>query len=322
MFFAETTYYLLILQTGIVEVYNSNMQVLWMVPAGGVLGILLTFKLKNYQHKVLSISLFIQILLIYFYPDFNSITLFMLGLFSGLIAPILIYQIKKLKTVFIVLSLSYVVGTFGIMVLAQDRFLVAIVLSILAFISSLFIHSIKDKTDTQMITIVDFMIIFAWLLLDSILFESLIRDTLSIWKNSEFVWIIASSHLLGLAIAYKLHSYKNINYLVIGLFALSYLFYSLGLQYPLAVVYPIIISFYNVIILKRFIQLPFLWLCFGAIGLWVSAGIGLFTALQHLYVIGWIVIVVLLLLDNKKIADFINNVLESVTKHTLLKDTK
>jgi len=107
-----------------------------------------------------------------------------------------------------------------------------------------------------------------------------------------------------------------------ALFSLSYLLYSLGLQYPLAVVYPIIISFYNVIILKRFIQLPFLWLCFGAIGLWVSAGIGLFLALQHLLIVGWIVIIVLILLQNRKISDFINNTLESVTKYTFLKDIK
>ena len=314
MFFAETTYYLLILQTGIVEFYNSDMGSLWTIPIGGVLGILLTSKLKNYQHKILSISLFLQIILISFYPDFNLIYLFFLGLLSGLIAPILIYQIKNFKTVFIVLSLSYVVGTFGVMIPAEDRLFMALVLSVLAFLSSLFIDVINKKPDTKRMDVSGFMIIFLWLLLDSTLFESLARDILTIWKNSNFVWIIASSHLAGLALAYKLHNHKSVNFLIIGLFVLSYLFYALEQQYLLAVVYPIVISFYNVIILKRFIQLPFLWLCFGAIGLWVSAGIGLFTAIQHLNIDGWLVIVILLLLQNKKITDSINKILKKDTK--------
>lgn len=321
MFFAETTYYLLILQTGIVEFYNSDMQVLWMIPVGGVIGIILTFILKNYQNKILSISLFLQIFLVSFYPDFSHLTLFLLGLLSGLIAPILIYQISNFKTIFIILSLSYVAGTFGTMIEAGDRFYIAIALSLLAFLASIFVDS-KDKDDTKLIPLVDFVVIFSWLLLDSTLFESLSRDTLTIWKNSEFVWIIALSHVAGLALAYKLHNYKNVNYLIIVLFALSYLFYTLELQYPLSVIYPVVISFYNVIILKRFIQLPFLWLCFGAIGLWVSAGTGLLIALNHLYILGWFILVVLLLLQNKTISSNISRVVESTFKHTSLKDIK
>jgi len=52
LFFTETSYYLLILQTGIVEYYHSNLAQIWMIPVDGVLGILTIAILKYRQHIV------------------------------------------------------------------------------------------------------------------------------------------------------------------------------------------------------------------------------------------------------------------------------
>lgn len=47
LFFSETSYYLLILQTGIVDYFHSNFAQIWMIPTGGILGILTISKVKS-----------------------------------------------------------------------------------------------------------------------------------------------------------------------------------------------------------------------------------------------------------------------------------
>ena len=277
LFFTETSYYLLILQTGIIDYFHSDMSKIWMIPVGGVLGILTMAKL-NSRAVVVSIALFFQTLLMFFYPTFNGFMLFALGFLSGLIAPYLIFQLRSLTQIVVILGLAYFLGTFAIHILPENRGALAIILSIVALFSSYFVVPITQK-ETKNIALKTYLGIFVWLVLDATLFETLSRSSVGIWKHEEFTVMIALFHMVGLYIGYKLISFKHNNIAILTLFALSYLFFAFNLSYLLAIVYPIVISYYNVIILKHFMQLSFEHLTLVSLSLWMSAGIGLSMAL-------------------------------------------
>jgi len=277
LFFMETSYYLLILQTGIVEYFNSEISIIWVIPVGGVLGIFTMSKIKH-RSIVVSISLFFQTLLMFFYPNFNSLMLFILGFLSGLIAPYLIYQLKSLNQIVIVLGLSYILGTFAINIIPENRGLLAIILSTIALFSSYFVVPVTEK-EKKSISSINYSEIFIWLVLDATLFETLSRSGVGIWKHEEFTMLIAISHIVGLYIGYHLVKFKYNNLVILTLFAISYIFFALNLPYLLAIVYPIVISYYNVIILKYFMSLLFEELTLVSLSLWISSGIGLSIAL-------------------------------------------
>ena len=277
LFFSETSYYLLILQTGIVDCFGSNLAKIWMIPVGGVLGILTINRLQA-RTMVVRIALLLQTLLMFAYPNFSGVALFVLGVLSGLVAPYLIYQLRSLEQVVVALALAYVVGTFGMNILPEHRAFLAIVLSVVALFFSLFFTPFFEKEE-QEFELKSYASLFLWLVLDATLFETLSRSSSAIWGNDSFSFTIASFHLLGLFIGYKLSSYKHNNRLILVLFALSYLFFMLHFQSLLAMVYPIVISYYNVIILKRFMTLSFERLTLVSLSLCGSAGIGLSIAL-------------------------------------------
>jgi hypothetical protein len=278
LFFSETTYYLLVLQTGIVEYFHSNLSQIWTIPLGGIIGISLIATLKN-RYNIVLLSLIAQTLLMFLYPRYNIVTLFVLGLLSGLVAPYLIYHIKNLYQIAFALGLSYVSGTFGILMPAGERGYMAVILSITALISFLFIDEIRYKRKTKTVSYNTLLKIFIWLTLDATLFEMLSRSSVGIWRSEDFVYIIALSHIVGLVLALIFHKKRYSDIFIMSLFLLSYSFFMLGMQYPLSIVYPIVISYYNVIVLKNFMQLPFNRLVLASFGLWVSAGIGLFVSL-------------------------------------------
>lgn len=278
LFFTETSYYLLILQTGIVEYYHSNLSQIWMIPVGGVLGISTIATLK-YRQQVVSIALVVQTILMLSYPHFNGGMLFILGFSSGLIAPYLIYQLHSLIQVVVALALAYLLSTFAITILPESRGILALALSLVAFFSFQWV-SPQTKSKKAVLNR-GYSELFLWLVLDASLFELLSRSSVAIWKNEHFVLLIAFSHLLGLLLAYRFHNSKYNSLTIMGLFILSYLFFSLKMQYPLALVYPIVISYYNVMVLKRFMNLSFEQLSFASLGLWSSAGMGLFVSLYY-----------------------------------------
>jgi len=277
LFFTETSYYLLILQTGIVDYFHSDMSKIWMIPVGGVLGILSIAKIQH-RSVVVSIALFFQTLLMFFYPSFNGLMLFALGFLSGLVAPYLIYQLKSLRYVVVILGLSYLLGTLAISIAPENRGDLAIVLSIAALFSSYFTVPVLQK-EHKKVALKTYGTIFSWLVLDATLFEVLSRSESAIWGNSEFTLSIAFFHLLGLYLGYKLSDFKRNNLIILTLFACSYFLFALNLSYLLAIVYPIVISYYNVIILKKFMTLSFEELTLVSLSLWMSAGIGLSIAL-------------------------------------------
>ncbi len=301
LFATEFTFYLLILQTGIVEYHHSDMSQIWMVPVGGVLGIIASIFVHKEREWLIPLLLLTQLLLSFHYATANAIELFLLGLISGLTAPMLIARIDKFSIATIALALSYAYGTYYFDVLAQDRTQIALFLSLVAFIASLFAQMQNLKKSTLNPTIYSVGSIFLWLLLDAGLFETLSRDSvMHLWGDGAFIWNIIIFHIIGLVVAYKGMSWRHNNSLLLALFVLSYSLYSLGWQWGLSIVYPFVISYYNVIILKELTRLPYAFLAVMALSLWGASGLGLLVALGGNFAVAWIVLVLLAIIELAK----------------------
>ena len=123
-----------------------------------------------------------------------------------------------------------------------------------------------------------------WVFLDSTLFESLSRDiTISIWRDG-FTFQIALFHVIGVFCALYFKIEKNQKSLfILTLFAASYLFYFLREGFILSIVYPFVISYYNVVILQTIAKKDFKTITFYMIFIgWMASGAGLFVALSNL----------------------------------------
>lgn len=272
LFFTETSYYLLILQTGVVELYNSDITQIWTTPLFGIIGMLVALKLK-YRHNFIIMALIMQTMVIFFYPHFNLYSLAILGFSSGVIAPYLIYQLRSLTMVVIGLGFAYAFSTVAITIPAIDRGTLATALSLVALVAIFFIDTTPIKKGAKLDR--GYFQLFVWLLLDATLFEILSRSDMAIWRDYNFVIPIILSHLTGLFLAYRFHNFRYNSILVMGLFVLSYLLFALENQYLLAIIYPIVISYYNVLVLKRFMELSMADLTLASLSLWLSAGMGL-----------------------------------------------
>ena len=294
LFASEFTFYLLILQTGVVESHNSNIFQTWMLPVGGIIGIISSIFLFKKRKWFIPSVLLIQILLCEEYINSNGIELFLFGLISGLTAPILIASIDKLWLAVLALALSYVYGTTHFDTPAIDRTSIGIFLSTVAFIASLF-SQVDYKTKTiRAVSLYSAATIFLWLLLDSALFETLSRDrVMHIWGEHMYLLNIIVSHLLGLFAAYKAREYKHNDFVMLGLFFLSYSIYAEGWQLGLSLVYPFVISYYNVTILKEFMKLSYSVLALMTLSLWVASGMGLLIAVEHTFYLAWLFLFVL-----------------------------
>ena len=280
---SELCYYLLIAQTGIVEYFSSNIFLIAPLPVGGVIGSLLVsyIKIKN------KISLFLvaQLILSFLYPNYNFLTLFLLGFVVGSMAPLIINEVKK--TTFLelglALSLSYVTGTILFNYEVSQREIIAVTLTTITLFCSLFLNYIKEEKELNT-TSHSLLMMVLWVFLDSALFESLSRDvTVSIWRDG-FTFEIALFHVIGLFCALYFKIEKNQKeLLILTLFALSYLFYFLREGSILSMVYPFVISYYNVVILQSIRKLDFKTISFYMIFIgWMASGAGLFIALANL----------------------------------------
>lgn len=280
---SELCYYLLIAQTGIVEYFSSNIFLIAPLPIGGVIGSLLVsyIKIKN---KV-SLFLVAQLILSFLYPNYNFLTLFLLGFVVGSMAPLIINEVKK--TTFLelglALSLSYVTGTILFNYEVSQREIIAVTLTTITLFCSLFLNYIKEEKELNT-TNHSLLMMVLWVFLDSALFESLSRDvTVSIWRDG-FTFEIALFHVIGLFCALYFKIEKNQKeLLILTLFALSYLFYFLREGSILSMVYPFVISYYNVVILQSIRKLDFKTISFYMIFIgWMASGAGLFIALANL----------------------------------------
>ncbi|SKB47526.1 hypothetical protein [Malaciobacter marinus] len=282
----ELCYYLLIAQTGIVEHFSSNIFVIAPLPIGGVIGSVLAYYIKiTNQNKIFSFLL-IQLAVSFFYPNLNGILLFILGVSVGALAPLLINELKKASSLQLGLALgiSYTVGTFMFTYDASKRGSIAIVFTIITIIASLFLNQKENKDLTSNNYSYSLFVMVLWIFLDSTLFETLSRDlSTSIWRDG-FTLEIIIFHLIGVVSAFYIKIEKTQKeLLILTLFALSYLFYFLHEAFILSLVYPFVISFYNVVILQTIVKkdLKILGIYMVFIG-WAASGAGLFVALENL----------------------------------------
>ena len=281
---SELCYYLLIAQTGVVEYFSSNLFLIAPLPIGGVIGSLLVSYIKiDFRNKI-SLFLTIQLIMSFLYPNFNMITLFILGFAVGSLAPLIINEIKKttLLELGLALSVSYVTGTLLFNYEVDARGIIAISLTTITLIASRFLPTNEPiKKSNQEFAL---LMMVLWVFLDSTLFESLSRDiTISIWRDG-FTFQIALFHVIGVFCALYFKIEKNQKSLfILTLFAASYLFYFLREGFILSIVYPFVISYYNVVILQTIAKKDFKTITFYMIFIgWMASGAGLFVALSNL----------------------------------------
>ena len=259
-----------------------------MIPAGGILGILSSLFIDREKRWVVPLLLLFQLILSIHYATANSFELFLLGFISGLTAPVLIARINTFWVAAGALALSYTFGTYMFDIEASNRTDIALFLSLLAFVASLFPHTVSKTLKNTPLPLYETSNIFLWLLLDAALFETLSRDSvMHLWGESQFTWMIILFHIIGLVVAYILRDYKRNDRVLLILFALTYSTYASGWQSALCVVYPFVISYYNVIILRKLYRLSYDNLAFVSLALWGASGLGLFIALSHMFVIAW-----------------------------------
>ncbi len=297
LFAAEFTFYLLILQTGVVMYHASELTQIWMMPVGGMLGVFVSVFVYRARGWLIPLLLFLQLLLSFHYATANTVELFLLGLLSGLTAPVLIARITGVGAAAIALAISYAYGTSYFSVPAAERTDIALFLSAVALFASLFAKLDRDRTAKGSVSVYCAGTIFFWLLLDAALFETLSRDSdMQLWGNISFTGNIIIFHCIGLFAAYKARDWRYNDGMILLLFALTYSLYATGLREPLSLVYPFTISYYNVIILRQLMRLPYALLAMIALSLWAASGMGLLVALSGSLVPAWGALVVLGLL--------------------------
>ena len=294
LFASEMTFYLLILQTGIVEFHHSDMREIWMVPVGGVIGIISSIYGYRYRKTLVPLLLLGQLILSFHYTHDSGMEMFALGFISGFTAPLLIARIDNFFVVAVALGISYLIGTSNFDLPADGRTGIAVVLSAFAFAAALFADMGRKKVEREQYSVTATATIFFWLILDAALFETLSRDaSMRIWGEEGFTLTIIAFHLVGIAAAYRLREWRHNDLAVLLLFTLTYSTYALGFQIVLAVVYPFVISYYNVIILEQFRKIHYPNLAFVALSLWIASGFGLMIALAESFSVAWTVLALL-----------------------------
>jgi len=283
---SELCYYLLIAQTGIVEYFSSDIFAIAPLPIGGVIGSLLTYFLKVSNKNKIRLFLSLQLGMSFFYPNLSNIMLFLLGISVGALAPLIINELKKASLIDLgfALAISYTIGTYLFNYDAALRGGLGITLTIITIISSQFLSKIKiNQESNQEFSL---FVMFLWIFLDAALFETLSRDSvISIWRDG-YSFEIALFHIIGVVAALTFSIRKNQKELfIIILFALSYLFYFLQEAFILSLIYPFVISYYNVAILQTIIKkdLKIISIYMIFIG-WMASGAGLFVALENLII--------------------------------------
>lgn len=254
------------------------------LPIGGIIGSLLVSYIKiDFKNKI-SLFLTIQLIMSFLYPNFNMLTLFILGFAVGSLAPLIINEIKKtsLLELGLALSVSYVTGTLLFNYEVEARGIIAITLTTITLLASRFLPTNEPiKKSNQEFAL---LMMVLWVFLDSALFEALSRDiTISIWRDG-FTFQIALFHVIGVfcALFFKIEKNQK-SLLILTLFAASYLFYFLREGFILSIVYPFVISYYNVVILQTIAKKDFKTITFYMIFIgWMASGAGLFVALSNL----------------------------------------
>jgi beta-carotene 15,15'-dioxygenase len=294
----ELCYYLLIAQTGIVEYFGSNIMLIAPLPLGGIIGSIFSYYLKANHKTKITAFLSIQLGISFTYPEFNAITLFILGISVGALAPLLINELKKTTPIElgIALSISYALGTFLFTYEVSQRLYIAVIFTLISLIASQFLPK-KELKNTVNTTVHPLFLMILWVFFDSTLFETLSRDlSTSIWRDG-YTLEIMSFHMIGIIGAFYLKLGKSQKeLLILSLFSLSYLLYFLHEALLLSIIYPFVISYYNIVILQTLIKKDFKTISIYMVFIgWIASGAGLFVALENLILYVPIIFLVILI---------------------------
>lgn len=303
---SQLLYYLLIAQTGVVGAFDSHIHDLYTLPIGGVLGTLLSALWRHQNLKMELYFLFgLQMMISWFYPNYSLGMLLVLGFVVGYTTPILLYIFSSQRKVHLAfgLAISYAIGTAFYTYPFEDRKIIALILPFVSIIALRFFDlkrliEIEYKKFPWRIV----MVMMLWIFADSALFETLSRsESMDIW--SKYTVVIIVSHLIGVYGAYHFGDelMRQIP-IVLALFISSYLLYWLEMPLMLAVVYPVVISYYNVLLFHKLMQLRNIrivalamigvgWIATSVANgialenhLWIAAGVlGLFSLLYPFY---------------------------------------
>lgn len=293
---AQLLYYLLIAQTGVVGAFDSHIHDLYPLPVGGIIGSLLAAYWKHHEMKQELYFMFgAQILISWIYPNYSLGLLLVLGVIVGYTTPLMLHAFRgqSYKSLAAGLAISYAIGTALYSYPFGERMIIAVslpVISLVALYLSVFSSKIIEEKTPLNWKMIGVMMV--WIFADSALFETLSRsESMDIW--SHFTALIIVSHLVGVYLAYRYSKpLMQSSVIVLGLFVVSYTLYGLGQSLMLAVVYPITISYYNVLLFRELTQMRDI-RCVGitmvAVG-WGAASVANVIAFGHQL---WIAIVIL-----------------------------
>ncbi len=295
---SQLLYYLLIAQTGVVGAFHSHIHDLYPLPIGGVIGSLLAAYWKHHEIKPELYFMFgAQIMISWVYPNYSLGLLLVLGVIVGYTTPLMLHAFRgqSRKSLAAGLAISYAIGTALYSYPFEQRTIIAVVLPVIS-LAALYLSELSPKVIEQKTALNWKMVgvMMVWIFTDSALFETLSRSVnMDIW--SRFTVLIITSHLLGIYLAYRYsRPLMQSNIVILGLFALSYGLYYVAQPLVLAIIYPVAISYYNVLLFRELTlmrDVRSVGLAMVAVG-WGAASLANIVALEHQL---WIVLVVLTL---------------------------
>jgi len=256
---SQLLYYLLIAQTGVVGAFDSHLHDLYTLPIGGVIGSIVSAYWKHHGIKQELFFMFgTQIMISWFYPHYSLGLLLVLGFIVGYTTPLMLYVFREQsrRNLAIGLALSYAVGTALYTYPFEQRGIIALLfpsISLIAlYFSTLPVRSHHHHTPLNWKVIGVMMV---WIFADSALFETLSRSgAMDIWGH--YTLLIISSHLAGVYLAFRYgKTLMEHSAIIVGLFIVSYGLYYLKYPMGLAVIYPIAISYYNVLLFRELTQM-------------------------------------------------------------------
>lgn len=284
---SQLLYYLLIAQTGVVGAFNSDIYALYTLPIGGIIGSFLSAYWRHFDIRTELFFMFgIQMMISWFYPDYSLSMLLVLGFVVGFTTPLLLYIFRSQSTLQLALGLaiSYTVGTAFYTYPFGERGDIAIVLPLISVSALYFSHpkhiSMGEKSSFNWGILAVMML---WIFADSALFETLSRSGgMDIWRM--YPLLIITSHLLGIFLAYRYGgAFMRQTRVILSLFILSYALYWLKEPILLSIVYPVVISYYNVLLFQALIRLADIRLiALSMVGIgWIATSIANSLAIDH-----------------------------------------
>lgn len=284
---SQLLYYLLIAQTGVVGVFDSHIHDLFTLPIGGVIGSLLSAYWRHYGIKMELCFLFgIQVMLSWFYPNYSLGILLVMGFVVGYTTPLLLYLFGAQSRLQLAmgLAIAYAVGTALYTYPFALRGDIAIILPLISVVALRFthLHRVESPAVSKLESRTVAMMML-WIFADSALFETLSRSgNMDIW--SHYTLLIIASHLAGVYLAYRYkESLVRQGWRVWMLFILSYALYYVDQPLGLAIVYPVAISYYNVLLFRTLVEMRdvrLIALAMVGVG-WIAASAANAVALYH-----------------------------------------